>query len=70
LLAYIFVRHPDAAGNADGVGLAAIDHHGIRPIGHFNALRRSVSPPGCDTVSPDVRVEIDMSIPGDNFIVP
>jgi hypothetical protein len=63
------VSHADAAGNTDGVGLAAINDHGIGAVRHLYALRRPLPPFSRNPVPPNVRVEIDVSIPGNNSVL-
>ena len=61
------MRDAHAAGDADGIGLAAIDHHRVGAIGHLHALGRALAPFSLDAVPPNIGVEIDVSIAGNDI---
>ncbi len=58
-----------AAGDADGVRLAAVDDDGIGAIGHFYALGRALTMLGLHAVAPNIGIEIDVSVAGNAFVL-
>jgi hypothetical protein len=69
LLGKVGVSDANAASDTDGVGLAAVDDDRVRAVGHFHALGRALAILCLNTIAPDIRVEIDVSIAGDAFVL-
>src|SRR5262245_38074122 len=69
LLGEVDMSDAYAAGNPDRIRLAAVDHHGVGTVGHFDALRSALAKLRLHAIAPDVGVQIDMSVGGNALIL-
>ena len=69
LLGHVLLVDADAAGDADGVGLAVVHHHRIRAVGHLDPFGRALAHGRGHPVAPDVGVQVDMAVGRDDIVV-